>query len=253
MPAYTSPDNIQYPTSGDQIAPLETVFANLAQSTQNALTAVNDQLQIHTFRWANAGERTAQTGMVAGDVGYQIDKSTNYIYTGSTWRIDNSGTVLLLTLPMVNLTFADAQNVFSANFNSYKIEAEITSASSADNMLIRLSSGATVISTANHISSYSETNSVTAAGNAASSWSNTQTGLPAGRVDTGGAYVNVTLSSPAMARRKFLVGNSIDSNGYGRSLHGTSPDTTARDGFRFTRASGSGTMSGTIRVYGLRP
>lgn len=90
MPAYTSPDNIQYPVSTDQVAPLETVFANLAQSTQNALTAVvnqvNDQLQIHTYRWANAGERTAQTGMAAGDLGYQMDTDVIYLYQGAAWK-----------------------------------------------------------------------------------------------------------------------------------------------------------------------
>lgn len=39
MPANTSPDNIIYPVSTDPISPLETVFANMAQSTQDALTA----------------------------------------------------------------------------------------------------------------------------------------------------------------------------------------------------------------------
>jgi hypothetical protein len=38
MPANTSPDNIQFPTAGDQIAPLNTVFQNLAQTAQTALT-----------------------------------------------------------------------------------------------------------------------------------------------------------------------------------------------------------------------
>lgn len=39
MSANTSPDNITYPVSTDQIAPLETVFATLATSVQLALTA----------------------------------------------------------------------------------------------------------------------------------------------------------------------------------------------------------------------
>lgn len=38
MPANTSPDNIIYPVSTDAISPLETVFANMAQSVQDALT-----------------------------------------------------------------------------------------------------------------------------------------------------------------------------------------------------------------------
>lgn len=37
--ATTSPDNIYYPTSSNQIAPLETVFSTLAASVQTALNA----------------------------------------------------------------------------------------------------------------------------------------------------------------------------------------------------------------------
>ena len=37
MPANTSPSNIQYPISTDNVAPLETVFANMANSIQTAL------------------------------------------------------------------------------------------------------------------------------------------------------------------------------------------------------------------------
>ena len=39
MPANTSPDNIEYPVPGDQIAPLNTKFQTLAETTQDALTA----------------------------------------------------------------------------------------------------------------------------------------------------------------------------------------------------------------------
>ena len=48
MTANTSPDNIPYPTSGDQVAPLETTLANMATGIQSAFTAykttVNNQL-----------------------------------------------------------------------------------------------------------------------------------------------------------------------------------------------------------------
>lgn len=39
MSANTSPDNITYPVSTDQVAPLETVFATMATSVQNAFDA----------------------------------------------------------------------------------------------------------------------------------------------------------------------------------------------------------------------
>jgi hypothetical protein len=102
MPAYTSPDNIQYPVSTDQVAPLETVFANMAQSTQNAFDGFridwNDfeaNRAIQTFRWADSTERASQAGMVAGDRGYQIDTATFYTYIGGTWVSESPTTVTI--------------------------------------------------------------------------------------------------------------------------------------------------------------
>jgi hypothetical protein len=40
MPAFTSPDNIQYPVAGDVMNPLQTKFASLATSVQAALTSL---------------------------------------------------------------------------------------------------------------------------------------------------------------------------------------------------------------------
>lgn len=93
MPANTSPDNIEYPVSTDPVAPLETVFANMANSVQDAFDGFRtdwndfeDSRAIQTFRWADAAARAAQTGMVAGDIGYQVDMGVQYRYTGSAWR-----------------------------------------------------------------------------------------------------------------------------------------------------------------------
>lgn len=87
MSANTSPDSIVYPVSTDQIAPLETVFANMATSVQNALNT----RAVKGYRWADATARAAQTGMVAGDLGYQIDNDTLYRYSGSAWVIWERG------------------------------------------------------------------------------------------------------------------------------------------------------------------
>lgn len=39
----------------------------------------------YNYRWADAAARAAQTGMVAGDVGYQTDTSVEYKYNGTNW------------------------------------------------------------------------------------------------------------------------------------------------------------------------
>ena len=51
----------------------------------NAVVAVENVRQIKTYKWADNAARTAQTGMVAGDEGYQTDTDANYHYTGSVW------------------------------------------------------------------------------------------------------------------------------------------------------------------------
>ena len=40
MPAFTTPDNIQYPISTDPVVPLAGVFEALAQTTQNAISNI---------------------------------------------------------------------------------------------------------------------------------------------------------------------------------------------------------------------
>src|SRR5690606_24183368 len=80
MPAYTSPDNIQYPVSTDQVAPLETVFANMAQSTQNAFDGFRSDRAIQTFQWADATARQAASGMSAGDQGFQQNNQSQWVY-----------------------------------------------------------------------------------------------------------------------------------------------------------------------------
>jgi hypothetical protein len=81
MPANTSPDNIQFPTAGDQVAPLNTVFQNLAETTQTALAPRAS----FSYRWADAAARTAQAGMRNGDQGYQIDTGLWYERIAAAW------------------------------------------------------------------------------------------------------------------------------------------------------------------------
>jgi hypothetical protein len=78
----TSPDNIFY-ADGTTPASLATITAAMATSVQDAL----DFREAHSFSWTDQTSRNAQTGMVAGDIGYQIDNATYYRYSGSAWAI----------------------------------------------------------------------------------------------------------------------------------------------------------------------
>lgn len=39
------------------------------------------------YAWANASKRTAQTGMVQGSRGYQVDTKTEWLYDAGAWRL----------------------------------------------------------------------------------------------------------------------------------------------------------------------
>jgi hypothetical protein len=78
----TSPDNIVRWTNSD---PASLVSESQAQGDSIQLALAKRER--YTFVWANSSERNAQTGMVAGSLGYQVDTKTEYIYDSSSWRI----------------------------------------------------------------------------------------------------------------------------------------------------------------------
>lgn len=45
MPAFTTPDNIQYPIQTDPVVPLAGVFEALAQTTQAAISSIEQEVQ----------------------------------------------------------------------------------------------------------------------------------------------------------------------------------------------------------------
>lgn len=78
----TSGDSIFY-ADGTTAASLADITSAMATSVQNALSLREG----HSFRWANSTEKTAQTGMAIGELGYQVDNDTTYIYSGSAWNV----------------------------------------------------------------------------------------------------------------------------------------------------------------------
>jgi hypothetical protein len=78
----TSPDSIYY-ADGTTPASIATITSAMATSVQNALLF----REAHSFAWANTTERSAQTGMAVGDIGYQIDNLVYYRWNGSAWKI----------------------------------------------------------------------------------------------------------------------------------------------------------------------
>jgi hypothetical protein len=75
--ANTTPDNIYYPVASDQITDLNVIFANQANSVQNALNR-------HTYKPADITALNALTGMLPGDLALVLSTYTMFMYTGST-------------------------------------------------------------------------------------------------------------------------------------------------------------------------
>jgi hypothetical protein len=119
MAGNTSPHNITYPTSGDNVAPLETVFANMATSVETAMTTQDAANSLKSYTWANTAARTAQTGMVAGSQGYQTDIATIYFYNGSSWVVWTTATSLAV-LPGIT-----AGTNFTVNISTYRFSSGV--------------------------------------------------------------------------------------------------------------------------------
>jgi hypothetical protein len=78
----TSPDSIYY-ADGTTPASLADITSAMATSIQNALNV----REMQSFSWANSTAKSAQTGMIVGDIGYQIDNLVYYRWDGSAWKI----------------------------------------------------------------------------------------------------------------------------------------------------------------------
>jgi len=65
-----------------ETATFNTAFAAVG----TAFSGFTGTREIQTFVWADNAARTAQTGMTAGDEGYQTDTDTGYRYDGAAWN-----------------------------------------------------------------------------------------------------------------------------------------------------------------------
>lgn len=253
MPAYTSPDNIQYPVSTDQVAPLETVFANLAQSTQNALTSVgdqvNNQLQIHTFRWANATERAAQTGMQAGDKGYQVDTATEYVYTGSAWVINTGGLIKLYGDTFSGVASRNFFNSVPSGFAAHRIMFEVTFSTPAQ-LTLRLASGSSALTGAVYQRQILQGAGPSAAASRGENLSGfevfnlTNSTWSSAGIDVFGASSSTSNTRITSTINTLATGGLVVTGLYG----GTYAGNQVVDGF--TLAPATGTISGRVAVYG---
>lgn len=103
MTQSTSPDNLALWTLQDG-ASLTGPSQALGNSVQNAL----NKRQRYDFVWPTSAERTAQTGMVQGSRGYQVDTKSEYSYDNSAWRLALSHAEFTASVSTGNNTLTNA-------------------------------------------------------------------------------------------------------------------------------------------------
>lgn len=101
MPDFTSPDGIVYPLPADPIAPLNTVFQDLAESTQAAFDDI--RTEIAEILLEETAEKTLNYTLQIGDLNKVVAMN---------------GTDLVLTVPensAVNFPIGAVVNVYNLN------------------------------------------------------------------------------------------------------------------------------------------
>src|SRR5690606_4537248 len=121
-------------------------------------SSLGESPTIKYFRWADATERAAQTGMVEGDRGYQEDTGFDYYYDGSNWLVNLPGLNLVTPSSVVGSGASVSgrgvvvlssvtgdvgiEGVFTSRFRNYRVLIDITTSA---NILaqLRLRQGST--------------------------------------------------------------------------------------------------------------
>lgn len=106
MPAFTTPDNIQYPIQTDPVVPLAGVFEALAQSTQNALSAIEQEVQL---------PRLIETTEKTGNYTLAIDDDSKVVLmnpaVSATLTVPNNSSVAFDLGTVINVYNASGNDV----------------------------------------------------------------------------------------------------------------------------------------------
>ncbi len=258
----TSPDGIYY-ADGSTPMSAEDISAAEATSVQDALDAlVNDTRQIQSFLWANSAARSAQTGMVGGDFGYQTDTGVTYRYSGSAWvafypgalvsiiptSVAGTGVSYSTTSGLVSFSASPAVSVngcFPTAFTRFKIVGSFNRSTTLTvSMRLRLSgTDNTATNYDRQVLSAAAATVSTASTVNATSWDNFA-GSGSGRV-----AMEATLFEPNTTDFTQIL---LDATSIGTSyikvgaIHDVA---TAYDGVTITASTGN--ITGNLEVYGI--
>lgn len=168
--ATTTNWSITYPTVSNQVTPLATHFANLAGSTDTALTAVRNQSGRYTGTNAQRLALTAALGRTEGTEFYTTDTDKNWLFDGTNWISSDPGMFIVVpsgapsgfgvttdgSLYGTNIAsgIRNFDNIFSSRFRNYRAEITITKpANSTPISSFYFRSGSQTLTAANYYAS----------------------------------------------------------------------------------------------------
>jgi hypothetical protein len=224
------------------------VFTNGSVLQASELNENLMQQSIAVF--SNAAARTsAITSPVEGQLTYLEDVNRYESYNGTSWG-SPFGLTHISTTTASAVASVVVNNAFSSAYDNYLIVARIVTSPNPTMLRFRLSSGGTPVSGANY--NYAGTQTTTGSGpNRIGAASATFSNF--GTMSTESGMVNAYIASPFLASKTAATFQSSgasaaelwsETGSMGHNL------ATSYDGFEL--AVTSNTLTGTIRVYGVR-
>jgi hypothetical protein len=190
-----------------------------------------------------AARGSAIPSPVEGMVTYLEDIDDLRTYNGSSW-VSPFAMTHINTTPFTNASSVVIDNVFSSQYDTYKIILTASSSTAIDSAFQLRANG--VPATTNYNTVNAQVNQLISANVTAL---NVAGGTTAnfGRIDNGSIAI-WEISQPAVAAQTFGVGQSFDGNQFLRVLSLRHSTAAAYDGFNLT----TNATTGTIRIYGMR-
>lgn len=234
-----------YFTGSTPLTPLRNPFNVLVDAVNANETAIGDAedvRQIQTFRWADASERSSQTGMVAGDMGYQVDTGVQYRYTGSAW-LDSRGDMPLQTKTGTSVASLSLDAIPSASAYAYfRFVVNLTARSASSKIGMRLRAGG--VDNTSAVYDFYVTTPQTS-----TQWPDLALAA-AGPCSIQGTIYDLSENSPTRIISQSTGAALSDGTGINMTtLGGQHRTATAFDSFTILAASG--TFTGTVSVWGV--
>jgi len=170
-----------------------------------------------------------------------IPTSVGAFGTESSASVDSTGLVTFSTVTSVGI-----YGCFSSSYNNYMILISFGTAAAANTAFLRFVTGTSVNSTSNYNCRFGTTNSGAIFAGASSTGQTSVTRIM--RYETTGGNLWLNVFSPNQSDRTRIHGIGTDTLGSMETYGGGFNATTVFNGFRLYAASG--TIEGTVRVYG---